>query len=127
MSPYRRLPLARAVGEDSVQRGVAVASRAIRQSAFWLVRLAEAEGFEPPVPLGTLAFKSQGSRVSGYVPGCRAAGFRAIRLAQRGAHSSRLLHGCYTPTPSPSALRRCPEPQARGPVSWPLETSSGAR
>jgi len=95
---------------------------------FLLLRLAEAEGFEPPVPLGTLAFKSQGSRVPGYVPGCRPAASRAIRLAQCGARSSRLLHSCYTPTPKSSALRRCPEPHtvarlvvAGGPARTPLD------
>ena len=78
-----------------------------------LVRTAEAEGFEPPVPLGTLAFKSQGNRVPGYVPGCRPAGFRAIRLAQRGADSSRLLHGCYTRIPGVVGLAGLSKPPVR--------------
>jgi len=49
------------------------------------------------VPLGTLAFKSQGSRVPGCVPGCRPAGSQVIRLAEGEADRNRLLHGCYTP------------------------------
>jgi hypothetical protein len=85
------------------------------RAVFVLVNGGEAEGFEPPVPFGTLAFKSQGNHVPGYVPGCRPAGFRAIRLAPCGADSSRLLHRCYTPTSSPSVLRRRPKRGHGGP------------
>ena len=86
-------------------------------------RGAEAEGFEPPVPLGTLAFKSQGSCVSGYVPGCRPAEFRTIRLARCGTDSSRLLHGCYMPESKLSSLVPAFRPLLRHWVCRSLETS----
>lgn len=69
------------------------------------------------------ASKTQGSRMPGYVADCGPAAFRVTRLARRGTDSSRLLHGCYTQTPSPSALWCCPKPQAQWPVSWSLETA----
>ena len=59
-------------------------------------RRAEAEGFEPPVPLSTLAFKAQGNRVLECVPGCLSASFLLRRVPNCGACGSRLLHGCYT-------------------------------
>src|SRR4051794_9862785 len=55
-------------------------------------RRAEAEGFEPPVPLGTLAFKTQGNRVVQCAPSCLPASSLLKRVPNRAPCGSRLLH-----------------------------------
>ena len=66
-------------------------------TTFFLVEVAEAEGFEPPVPLGTLAFKTQGNRVMQCAPGCLPARFfqDVCRTVQR------MAVGCYTTATAP--------------------------
>lgn len=49
---------------------------------FVLVRVAEAGGFEPPVPCGTLAFKASAFGRSATLPGCTLRGAGSYR---RGA------------------------------------------
>src|SRR5690242_3674123 len=59
-------------------------------------RRAEAEGFEPPVPLSTLAFKTQGNRVLECAPSCLPASFLLRCVPKHAGYGSRLLHDCYT-------------------------------
>src|SRR5947209_14895899 len=65
-------------------------------TTFLLAGVAEAEGFEPPVPLGTLAFKAQGNRVLECAPSCPPASSLLKREPNCATCGSRLLHGCYT-------------------------------
>lgn len=89
-------------------------TRWLVRTAFVLVRVAEAEGFEPPVPLGTLAFKASALDRSATLPECTLVGAGAGLFGCLGTGATQVrCRVTRCSATSDSSLRRTQPRQTR--------------